>query len=220
MWRRAVTAALAVALLTAAAALADPLDPQTKINAADQAAAKAALLTRADLGSGWSGGEMTPTSLKSPRCPTLQPSFHDLTLTGHAEASFRLGTSGWQIDTDVTILKTKKQVAAQYQRLMKPALAGCVRYDLLKTTGADPNATLGPGEKVNFPKLATVALMFRVPIGYKVGKQTINFVDDTIFLSKGRTQFWLNFLAPASDSATLELREQEIAKTLLNRVRV
>ena len=39
-------------------------------------------------------------------------------------------------------------------------------------------------------------------------------------LAKRRTQFWVNFIAPSSDQGPLELREQELAKTLLARVRV
>src|SRR5205823_1129757 len=81
----------------AAVATADPLDPKSRIVAADQARAVAALLTRADLGAGWAGGQITPVSLKAPRCPALQPSFHDLTLTGHAESSFHLDSAGWQV---------------------------------------------------------------------------------------------------------------------------
>jgi len=222
MWRRAICAALAVSLVAAAAAAADPLDPKTKIVAADQAAAVAALLTRADLGSGWAGGEITPTSLKAPRCPALQPSFHDLTLTGHAEASFSLASAGWQIDSDVTILKTAQQVATQYKRLLQPSLGTCIRYDIEKSTGATSSIHLGSTRRLKFPKFAgaTVSALYRVPITVGSGKGASVVYDDTMFLSKSRTQFWLNFVAPSSDEVTLELREQEIAKTLLKRVRV
>jgi hypothetical protein len=220
MWRKAVLVGIAISLVAAAAAAADPLDPKTHIVSADQSAAVAALLTRADLGSAWSGGEITPSSFKAPRCPSLEPSFHKLTMTAHAEASFNLGSTGWQIDSDVTMLKTKQQVATQYKLLFTPALPGCIRYDLLKTTGASTNTSLGPSEKVKtFPKLATVSVLYRVPIYFKSGKQTLTFDDDTLFLSKDRTQFWVNFLAPGADVAILDVREKEIAKTLLNRVR-
>ena len=122
MWRRALIAA-AAALLVAAAALAapaDPLDPVVHIAKADQAAAVATLLTKNDLGSGWAGGKTTPVSMKTPRCPALQPSFHDLTVTGHAEAFFHLDSLGWQINSDVTVLKSEAQVATQFKRLFQP----------------------------------------------------------------------------------------------------
>src|SRR5436305_12899426 len=131
MWRRALVVAAVAALAVAAVAAADPLDPKSRIVAADQARAVAALLTRADLGAGWAGGPITPVSLKAPRCPALQPSFHDLTLTGHAEASFHLDSAGWQVDSDVTLLASAQQVAAQFKRLLQPKLATCVKYDVL-----------------------------------------------------------------------------------------
>ena len=221
MWRRALAASAALALLAAGVALgADPLDPKTKIVASDQAAAAAALLRQSDLGAGWAGGPTTPTSLKAPRCPSQSPNFHDLTLTGHAEALYHLDSAGWQIDSDVTVLKTAKQVAAQYKRLLQPALAACVKYDVLKTTGTDPNVKLGITKRIDFPRLAPVAVLYRTTIGYKVGKQLLTIYSDTLLLSKGRTQLWLNFVAPSSDQGPLELREQQIAKTLLGRVRV
>ncbi|HEY3920568.1 MAG TPA: hypothetical protein VGL76_00470, partial [Gaiellaceae bacterium] len=212
-------AALVAALAAVAVAAADPLDPKTKLNAADQSAAKAALLTKADLGAGWTTGP-TVANLKTPRCPALQPNFHDLTLTAHVESDFFLQSAGWQIDSDVTVLKTAKQVATQYKRLFQPGLTTCIKYDVLKSTGSDPNIKLGFTKRVSFPKLATVAALYRTTIFDTVGKQTVAVLDDTIFLSKGRTQLWLNFVAPSTDQTELELREQEIAKTLLNRARV
>jgi hypothetical protein len=217
---KALCGAAAVALVTTAVALGDPLDPQTKIVKSDQAAASAALLTRADLGSGWAGGPTTPTNLKAPRCPALEPTFHDLTLTGHAEAFFHLDSAGWQIDSDVTVLKTAKQVATQYKRLFKPGLVTCIRYDVLKSTGSDPNAHLGSAVRLTFPRVGDTTAAFRTSIFYKVGKQTVLIYDDTIFLAKNRTQFWLNLVAPSTDSATLSLRERQIARTLVSRAHV
>jgi hypothetical protein len=219
MWRSAALVAVSVALVAAAVAAADPLDPKTKIVAADQARAVATLLRRADLGAGWAGGQITPVSLKAPRCPALQPSFRDLTLTGHAEASFHLDSAGWQVDSDVTLLRSAKQVAAQFKRLLQPKLATCVRYDVLKSTGTDPNVKLGFSKRLAFPKVGDVAARYRTTIAYKLGKQTVAVYDDVLMLAKGRTELWLNFVAPSSDEATLELREQEIARTLLKRVR-
>jgi hypothetical protein len=218
MLRKAAVAATA-ALVFAAAAAADPLDPKIKISSADQSKAVAALLTKGDLGGGWVGGPTKPASLKAPRCPALQPSFHDLTLTGHAEAFFHLDSAGWQIDSDVTVMQSAKQVAAQFKRLLQPSLGTCVKYDVLKSTGADPNVKLGLTKRLEFPRLGDVAVLYRTTIAYKLGKQTVSVYDDTLMLAKSRTAFWLNFVAPSSDAGPLELREQEIAKALLKRVR-
>jgi hypothetical protein len=218
MWR-SVISLLVAAFVVAGPAFGDPLDPKIKIAPADQTAAVKVLLSRADLGTGWNGGQMTPVSLKMPRCPAQQPNFSDLTLTGHAEANFNNGNGGWQIDNDVTVLKSAKQVTAQFGRLMKPKLGTCVRYDVLKTTGTDPSIQLGLVKRLGFPKLAPVALLYRTTIVVKAGKTSVTVYDDTLMLGKGRTSIWVNFIAPSSDQGPLELREQQIAKTLLARVR-
>jgi len=219
MWRSAVLAAAVGALVVTAVAAADPLDPKIRIRPADQAAAAAVILTQKDLGSGWAGGRITPNSLKMPRCPSLQPNFSDLTLTGHAESAFNNGNGGWQIDSDVTLLKSAKQVSTQFARLLKPALGTCVRYDVLKTTGTDPSIKLGVVKKLHFPKVGSVAVAYRTTIVVKVGKTSVTVYDDTLMLAKGRTSVWMNFVAPSQDEGPLELREQQLAKLLLGRVR-
>ena len=222
MLRRALGASVVAALLVTvvAAAATDPLDPKVKIVQSDQAAATAALIRQSDLGTGWAGGPTTPTNFKAPRCPALQPNFHDLTVTGHAEAFFHLDQAGWQIDSDVTVLKSATQVAAQYKRLFQPKLTTCIKYDVLKSTGADPNVHLGITKRLDFPKVAPIVAFYRTSILYQVGKRTVEVYDDTLMLSKNRTQFWINIVAPSSDRGPLELREQEIARTLVKRVRV
>ena len=218
MWRNVIIVSLA-AFVVAGPALGDPLDPKIHITSADQAAAAAVLVTSNDLGGGWNGGAIKPASMKMPRCPAQQPNFADLTLTGHAEANFNNGNGGWQIDTDVTVLKSAKQVTAQFARLMKPKLGTCVRYDVLKTTGTDPSIQLGLVKKLSFPNVAPVALLYRTSIIVKAGKKSVTIYDDTLMLGKGRTSIWMNIVAPSTDQGPLELREQQIAKTLLARVR-
>jgi len=218
MWRKVVTASLA-ALTVAGVALGDPLDPKIHITSADQAAAAAVILTSNDLGTGWNGGAIKPANMKMPRCPAQQPNFADLTLTGHAEANFNNGNGGWQVDSDVTVLKTAKQVTTQFARLMKPKLGTCVRYDVLKTTGTDPSIQLGLVKRISFPKVAPIALLYRTSIIVKAGKTSVTVYDDTIMLAKGRTSIWMNFIAPSTDQGPLELREQQIAKALVARVR-
>ena len=218
MWRNLIIVSLA-ACVAAGGALGDPLDPKIHITSADQAAAAAVILTSNDLGGGWNGGTIKATILKMPRCPAQQPNFADLTLTGHAEANFNNGNGGWQIDSDVTVLKSAKQVTTQFARLMKPKLGICIKYDVLKSTGADPNVRLGLVKRLGFPKVAPVAVLYRTSILYQVGKKTVTIYDDTLMLGKGRTSIWMNIVAPSTDQGPLELREQQIAKTLVARVR-
>jgi len=219
MWRSAAVAVVA-ALVVAAAASADPLDPKIRISSADQAAATKVLLTRDDLGAAWAGGQIKPVSLKMPRCPTLQPDFSRLTLTGHVESMFNNGNGGWQVDSDVTVMKTARQVATQFKLLSKPQLGACVRYDVLKTTGTDPSIKLGLVKRLPFKAAAaTYARAYRTSIVVTAGKASVTVYDDTLMLAEGRTSVWMNFVAPSTDVGPLELREQQLAKLLLSRIR-
>ena len=109
--------------------------------------------------------------------------------------------------------------ARQRAVALQPKLGACVKYDLLKTVGAEPSIQLGLVKRLKFPHLADVAVLYRVILFVKAGKSTVTVYDDTLLLSKSRTQFWINFVAPSSDEGPLELREQELAKLVVSRVR-
>jgi hypothetical protein len=80
-----VLAAVALALLTATAVPAGDGKEQIKFNAADQAAARAVVIRRADLGStGWAGGPTKPDLSSGPTCANYHPKVSDLVLTGAA----------------------------------------------------------------------------------------------------------------------------------------
>src|SRR5207253_2589579 len=85
MWRSLVAATALAGVVAAAAGARDPWDPRTKIRNGDQTKAAATLVTRGDLGSGWTGGARKPTSFKAPTCPAQRPNDGDLTVTGHAD---------------------------------------------------------------------------------------------------------------------------------------
>ena len=217
--RRLVLAALA-ALVLAGAALADPLDPKVSYNARDQKLARAALLVQTDLGPGWQGGALKePSSLKQPICPQLRPNFSKLTITGHAESVFDNGNGGVQVSSDVEVWKNEKQAARHMNALLKPALPTCIRYSLLKTVGGVEQAVLLKTEKHDLGKLAAdTAVSYRVPVGYKVGKQTVVVASDFLLVRKGRTELYVNVTGPSDDPALLAL-EKRIAKALVARIR-
>jgi hypothetical protein len=220
MWRSPPLAAAALtALALAGAAAADALDPSLRLSGADQRRARAALVTAADLGGGWSGGPRTPTGFKMPRCPAQSPSFHDLTVTGHAEADFSLQSLGWQVGNDVAVFASARDVSAVFKRILQPKLGTCVRYDVFKEIGSDPNAKLGAAKRLAFPHLAPVSVLYRTSIFYTYGKKTYLLYDDTLMFGKGRTTIWLNIVAPSTDRAELASRERELARLALSRVR-
>ena len=215
---RSFLAVVAAALVLVSAALADPLDPKQVLSPADDAYAARVALTVADLGQGWQGGAIEPpSSLKAPICPQLRPNFSKLTLTGHAETAFDNGTGGIQVVSDVEVWKTAKQAARHYKLMLRPKLNACIKYSLLKSVGGT-GVTLRPVKQTAFPKLAPVTRHFRAPIWVKSGGQTVTVLSDFIYLGKGRTQVYLNVVAPASSERQLPAFERRIARAILARV--
>ena len=174
---------------------------------------------QSDLGSGWQGGTLkTPSSLKQPICPQLRPNFSKLTITGHSESVFDNGNGGVQVSSDVEVWRSEKQAAQHMNALLKPALPTCIRYSLLKTAGGSNKAILLKTQKRSIGDIGDSAVSYRVPVGYKIGKQTVVVASDFLLLRKGRTEIYVNVTGPSNDAA-LPALEQRIAKTLLARVR-
>jgi hypothetical protein len=218
MWRSLAVACILAAGLTAAAAQArDPWDPHTKIRATDQADAKATLLTRDDLGSGWSGGARAPTSFKAPTCPAQRPNDGDLTITGHAESLFSNGNGGIQIDADIEVFPTAAQAKARFVRFLQPKLFTCLEYDLAKSLGGGVGMTFLKPTRLDFPKLAERTGAFRVPIAVKSGSQTVTVDADFIYLGVGRSLIYVNIIAPSVQEAQLPGFERRLAKLLVKR---
>src|SRR5438105_15040184 len=116
MMRRTVFAlASAMVALTIAAAVSAGGGEQIRFNAADQAAARAVVIRRADLGtSGWVGGRVKPDLSAGPSCPNYHPKVSDLVLTGSARTNFR--RSGFEFDSQAGVLKTRRMVALDWRR--------------------------------------------------------------------------------------------------------
>jgi hypothetical protein len=116
--RLTVSAAVAsvVALTLVMAALADK--EQVQLTAADQAFARAAVLTKADLGTvgSWTGGAVKPDLTSSPPCTSFHPKQSDLVLTGAAETRFK--EPGIEIDSEAQVLQTAQMVALDWQRVV------------------------------------------------------------------------------------------------------
>ena len=96
---RAVFAALCVAAVAAGAAFAAAGEKeQIHFTKADQAAAKRAVATRSDLGSGnWTGGYSRPDLSQSASCANFHPKQADLVVTGAAESDWT--DQGLQLET-------------------------------------------------------------------------------------------------------------------------
>ena len=216
MWRSLVAASALAGVLAAAAGARDPWDPRTKLRSGAQTKAAPTLVTREDLGSGWTGGARKPTSFKAPTCPAQRPNDGDLTLTGHAEALFSNGNGGIQIDADIEVFPTAKQAKARFARFLQPKLFTCLEYDLAKSLGGSGFTFLKP-TRLDFPKVAERTGAFRVPIVVKSGSQTVTVDADFIYLGVGRSQIYVNIIAPSVQESQLPGFELRLAKLMVKR---
>jgi hypothetical protein len=213
--------ALAAALACAAGAAAATADKEKiQLTAAGQAAARAAVLTRADLGAttGWTGGAQKPDlTAAKPTCKGFDPKQSDLTLNGAAEAMFK-HSAGIQLVSDAQVLATPRMVALDWQRtVLAPQVVPCMREELGKLAGGSGHIV--SLSRISFPKLATYSTAFRALFDVTSGTRTIRVMADVVLVGRGRTELTLTTTAPYSAAATIAPAEVRLARVLLARVR-
>ena len=217
---RAFVAGCLLALVVAAAATAaDSTDPKVKISAADQKAAAASVLRFSDLGAAWTGGPTKPQNLKIPVCPASQPNNSDLVVTGHAESLLALESQGLQVDSDALVLRSASQAKKLLGRMLRPTLGQCLVYDLQKSGVLGTSYTIGKLQQLSAPKVGDNVTIIRIPVTVKSGGQKVSVYADYMFVTKDRTQFFVNLISPSNLGSALTNLESDIAKTLAARGR-
>jgi hypothetical protein len=214
---RAALTLAALALVCVGVAGADTFDPKVRTTRADQAAAAASVLTAGDLGSAWTGGAVKPQSLKIPLCPGVQPNYSKLRITGHAESTFELASEGLQVDSDVEIFKSPKQAAAAAAKILSTALPGCLKYDLLRSGLAGGTTTIASVKQIPVVKAGDRIALYRATLTVHSGRKAVGVFSDFMFLTKNRTEFFVNLIAPANTASELPSFENAIAKRLATR---
>jgi hypothetical protein len=202
-------------LALTAAAVADR--ETVHYTAAGQAAARAAVLRRADLGSaaGWSGGAKKPTISSTLPC-RYQPKQSDLVLIGAAETT-------WQnmpvfLDSASQVLKTPAMVRLDWQRtVVAPQMLPCLRRSLAKQFGG--SAQLVSFARVRFPAIAPYFRKFRALIDEGSATTKVRVLADVVLVGRGRTEITLTTVAPYSSNRVVSAAELRLAKLLLARVR-
>jgi hypothetical protein len=217
----AVLAAAAVGLAAGVAASAPSSAasdrPRIRFNPVDQAAARAAVLRRADFGTtGWTGGAVKPDVSSTLSCPGYTPKQSDLVVTGAAEAHFR--HTGLQLQSIAQVMKTRSMVARDWKRsIVDPRAFGCIRHMLTK--GLLSNERLVSFRRVAFPRLATYTAAFRALIAVRANGQRVLVLADVVVFGRSRTELTLTVAAPASVRSSISRAEVRIARGLLARVR-
>ena len=206
-----------VALATAAGVAAGDGKEQIRLNPVDQAAARAVVIRRSDLGtSGWQGGPVKP-DLSGPSCPNYHPKLFDLVITGAAEADFRRG--GFAFGSAGEVLKTRRMVALDWRRsVLAPGAVSCLRTTM--RNGLGTTAKVISFAKLPFPRLATYVAFFRAAIGVPVQGRTVRLLADIVLVGRGRTELTLSVVGPAAAKTAISAAERRLARSLISRARV
>ncbi len=194
-----------------AAALAD--NPTVRITKGDQAKAVAALLHRADFGSGWTGGPIKARSLTAPSCPGFNPKESDLVVSGHADARYVFQKGDVELDQDVQVLKSAVAVRTDFSRTISPKLGQCLGIQLKKL----PHVVSAAVARVSFPATGDVSAVYRATISVRDGKVKGKLVSDYVFFGAGRVEYEFTVVAPPGARAQLGQFESGLARILLKR---
>jgi hypothetical protein len=215
----AALAAFIAASCAVSAAFAERGREQIKLNARDQAAARATVLRRSDLGStgGWGGGRVKPDLSPPPTCANYHPKQSDLVLTGVAASSFRNGPVAFQ--NEVQVLQTRRMVRLDWHReVLAPGTIPCQRRALARSVGS--SAKVVSFKQIAFPRLATYVTEFRGLVDVPVlGGKTAHLVVDAVLLGQRRTEISFTIVAPAAERVSLSAAERRLARKVAHRVR-
>jgi len=208
-------AAATVLVVVAGAIAADPGKQKIELNAADQAAARAVVLRRSDLGASWTGGRIKPDLTSQVSCASYHPKVSDLVVTGAAESQFR-GT-GLVLANEVEVFRTAAMVDRDWRRSIVPAAVPCLRRTLTKGLGTQAKV-LSFG-RIPFPKVGTHSAAFRGIVVVSALGQTVRVLLDIVLVGRGRTEISLDATAPASGARVVSAAERRLARKLAARAR-
>jgi hypothetical protein len=209
---------IGVAAFTAVAvARADTGMPKLRLNARDNASARAVVVKRTDLGPvpGWKGGMTKAALTPVPSCPGYRPKQSDLVVTGLAESHF--SHPGLDVRSVAQVLQTAQMVRLDWQRSLAPGVTSCLRSTLIKQLSA--NQKLTSFARVAFPQVASFTASFRALIDATTGGKSVRVMIDFILAARGRSELTLTVTAPAAGQATVSAAEARLARLAIGRVR-
>jgi hypothetical protein len=213
---RAALAVLFVAALTAGAAFAAAGEKeQVHLTKADQAAAKRAVASRADLGSGnWTGGFAKPNLSQASGCANFHPKQADLVITGASESNW--SDQGLQLETVAQILKTRAMVAADWRRtVLAHGAVPCLRSRLLKDLGT--GVAFVSFRRVVFAPVATNAQAFLMLVDVKTNSAKVRVAVEFVVIAQGRTELTIVSIVQNAVQKVVAQIDAQIARSLVAR---
>jgi hypothetical protein len=202
-------------VVVAGAAAGDPGKQKIELNAADQAAARAVVLRRSDLGEGWTGGRIKPDLSSQVTCPSYHPKVSDLVVTGAASSEFH--RTGLALANEVEVFRTAAMVDRDWRRSIVPAAVPCLRQTLTKGLGG--RAKVLSFGRIPFPRVTAHTAAFRGIVEVSALGQKVRVLLDIVLVGRGRTEISLDATAPAAAARAVSAAERRLARTLAARAR-
>jgi hypothetical protein len=188
------------------------------LTAAGQAAARAAVLRKADLGgaSGWTGGARKPDLSSEVVCANFHVKESDLVLIGAAKTVWK--HSGLEIESSAEVLQTARMVRLDWQRtVLSPKLLPCLRSTAKK--GAAPGVRLVSLRRIAVPQIATYTAAYRIVMDVKASATTVRVMSDLLLVGRGRTEITLSTMAALAAKSVVWPAEIRLARVLAARIR-
>ena len=192
--RQATLIAALSAVLVPAASLAANGEPQKKLTKADQARARAASLTLADLGSGWKAEPSSKGDQASPRCSTYNPNQSDLVETGKYASPNFTRADGSFASVSTGVFRTVPMAKTGYARVAVPALPRCFAEVFRKGTGNPAAVKILATGPLTFPRFGDRSNAYRLTATYTVQGQTLALAVDVVLFNRGRLDVALIFV--------------------------
>jgi hypothetical protein len=187
---------------------------------AGDAAARAALITKADLhlrpSWSWSGFVEGQSAAAHQGCAAFHPRASDLVLTGDVAAVYT--RSGFQFVTQVQVYQSAEMLAIEWRRSVQSAGAlECQRSAAMKAASA--SARLVSVGRLRFRRVTTRTTAYRA-IYDTIGKAgRTRRVLDFVFLGRGTTEISLTASWPLASTAYGDAAEAHLARVLASRIR-
>ncbi|HTR33053.1 MAG TPA: hypothetical protein VMH47_04170 [Gaiellaceae bacterium] len=215
----------ALVTVVAAAAAADAFGAagdkeQHKFTAADQAAAKTAVVQKTDLAAtaGWTGGAKKPDLSPPTPCANYDPKQSDLVLTGAAETDWK--NTGLELDTEAQVLQTAHMVALDWQRTVAdPAAIACTKTTVQKNLSGGGGVKFVSFKRIAFPSVGTHSRAYLTTIEVTSQGTTVPITVEDVLIATKRTEITITSTTAKVAQAAVAQADVRLAKILVARAK-
>jgi hypothetical protein len=148
--------------------------------------ANRALLTRAQLGSGWSVNSSRPRSVPPLTCGAFHPGTKGITRAGAAASpTYQQSASGPFVSQVAYAYASATQAQQVWGKVVRPALVRCVASALAQSSGSGVHFKVTGRRLLALPKLAANVAGYRASGTATQSAQSIDVYLDMIVLGRG-----------------------------------